>query len=272
MGEKSRGTLIVIGGGEDRDGECIILRKVAKYAGGRDGHMVILPTASKRGYEAGEEYKALFEEFGLAGVEVLPIENRNQAQDKNSAKILEKASAIFFTGGDQLRITSILGGTLLQRSLQKAFLNGTLLVGTSAGASVMSDTMIVEGLDEKPPLKCTVKMAPGLGLVEEVVIDQHFAQRGRMGRLLMAVAQNPFVIGLGIDEDTAVLINNKGIVRVMGSQTVLVIDGSGAGYSNVSEACAEDPLSFSGVIIHVLSDGYGYDLGRRKFLLPVRQV
>lgn len=272
VGEKSRGRLMVIGGGEDRQGECRLLRQLARYAGGSQGHMIILPTASRLGYELGKDYQELFEDFGLGKVEVMAIENRYQAQDEKKAEKLSQATAIFFTGGDQLRISSILGGTPIDRALQTSFQKGALLAGTSAGASVMSDTMIVEGLDEKPPLKCTVKMAPGLGLLEEVVIDQHFAQRGRLGRLLMAVAQNPYVIGLGLDEDTAVLINDKGQLEVMGSQTALIIDGSEAEYSNVSEAYAEDPLTFMGVKIHVLSEGYGYDLNRRAFLLPKARI
>ncbi len=268
MGEKSQGELIIIGGGEDRDGECIILREVARRAGKEEGKMVILPTAAKNGEKVGQDYQDIFLDLGLGQVDILTVEDREAAQSRDAVRLVESSTAVFFTGGDQLRITSILGGTSLWETLHRSYMEGTLIVGTSAGASAMSDTMIVEGLDDEPPVRCTVKMAPGLGLLEEVVIDQHFAQRGRIGRLLMAVAQNPFVMGLGLDEDTAVLVNEEGVIRVIGSQTAVVIDGSFSEYSNVSLSHGQDPLAFAGVLLHVMPSGYGFHLSRRRFLLP----
>ena len=135
------------------------------------------------------------------------------------------------TGGDQLRITSIMGGTRAQQALYRAFENGAIIAGTSAGASVMSETMITSGNDDDAPKKCTLKMAPGLGLLRDVVIDQHFAQRGRIGRLLTAIAQNPHMLGIGIDEDTGLVISDDSVFEVVGSHAVTVID-SHSDYSN----------------------------------------
>ena len=210
----------------------------------------------------------MFLDLGLDTVRVLPIAHRKEAGHEENLRAVAEASAVFFTGGDQLRIVSILGGTSLWEALQAAYKRGVPFMGTSAGASVMSDTMIVEGLDDEPPVTCTVKMAPGLGLLEEVVIDQHFAQRGRIGRLLMAIAQNPYVIGLGLDEDTAALIDERGCVEIMGSQTAIIVDGSGAEHTNVSDSRAQEPLAFSGVMLHVLPAGYGYDLFDRRCFTP----
>lgn len=167
---------------------------------------------------------------------------------------------LFFTGGDQLRITSILGGTPIYDALKELCNNGGLIAGTSAGASVMSDTMIVTGEDDESPRKCTLKMSPGLGLVRNIIIDQHFAQRGRIGRLLTGIAQNPEVLGIGIDEDTAIIVSDKGVAEVVGSGAVYFIDGSSIVYSNVSEQYAEDVLSMFNVKLHVLKEGNRFNL------------
>jgi len=158
-----------------------------------------------------------------------------------------------------LRITSILGGSGIDKLLKQLYKEGTLIVGTSAGASVMSQTMIVEGNDEDSPRKCTIKMAPGLGLLKDVIIDQHFAQRGRIGRLLAAIAQNPNNLGIGIDEDTAIVVE-KNSFRVIGSNAVTVVEGRKLEHSNVSESSPNEILALTNVILHILPSGYGYDL------------
>ena len=178
-------------------------------------------------------------------------------------EVIEKASLVFFTGGDQLRITSILGGTPLYKSLKRRHSEDCVFVGTSAGASVMSDVMIVTGLDDESPKKCTLKMAPGLGLITGVIIDQHFAQRGRVGRLLVGVAENPEVLGIGIDEDTSIIVNKNNILRVVGSGAVYIIDGSNISDTNVSEQYPNNILSIFNVKMHVLKDGNRFNLTSR---------
>ena len=174
--------------------------------------------------------------------------------------MIEEAELIFFTGGDQLRITSLVGGTSIYDALKRASENGCMIVGTSAGASVMSDTMIVKGEDEESPRKFTLKMAPGLGLLEGAMIDQHFAQRGRIGRLLTGIAQNPEVLGVGIDEDTALLVRDNGDAQVIGSGAVYFLDARNITYSNVSEQNYNEVLSMFNVKLHVLKEGDKYNL------------
>jgi len=268
LNKNDQGLLLAIGGGEDRKREKLILKKFVYLAGGSLAKIMIVPVASGNGEVLGQEYSEIFKSLGSLQTEVVNITSRKEALHSRWERKLPKVTGVFFTGGDQLKLTSILGGTVFERELKKMFARGMILAGTSAGAAAMSGTMIVEGLSDKPPLQCTVKMAPGLGFLQEVVIDQHFAQRGRVGRLLAAVAQNPFVIGLGLDEDTAVLVNGTGVLKVIGSQTAVVIDGHDSISSNVTETYGHDPLAIIGVTFHVLPSGHGFQLKKRKYLGP----
>ena len=198
--------------------------------------------------------------MGVENIDKLDISNREEAFKKENIDLINDASSLFFTGGDQLRITSMIGGTPVYDAIKNLCINGGLIAGTSAGASVMSDTMIVEGEDDESPHKCTLKMSPGLGLVNSIIIDQHFAQRGRIGRLLTAIAQNPEVLGIGIDEDTAIVVSDKGTAEVIGSGAVYFIDGSSISYSNVSEQYSDEILSIFNVKIHVLKEGNRFNL------------
>lgn len=267
MGQKSQGNLLIIGGAEDKKGDCEILRHFAEVAGGAKARIVVVTTATLEPEEMGETYLEVFGRLGMSGVDLLDVQDRLGANAIEVEERLSKATGVFFTGGDQLRITSLIGGTLMDRCLHQLYQQGVIIAGTSAGASMMSDIMIVEGASDDAPKKNTVKLAPGLGLLEETVIDQHFAQRGRIGRLLTAVAQNPFIIGIGIDEDTAIAVNKAGQFQVLGSQTVTVIDGRSIQYSNTSQVEPEQPLALTDVRLHVLPAPYGYDLNARQPLL-----
>ena len=186
MGERVRGRLLIIGGAEDKDGEMEILREAVRLADG--GRMLVVTTATEHPQEAGADYRTLFLKLGAKDAQAVRIDSRSQAESPEAAKALRQADAVFFTGGDQLRITSILGGTRAYQALMEAYRRGALVAGTSAGASALSSTMITDGLNNDPARKCTLKMAPGLGLIEQALIDQHFAQRGRLGRLLCVLA------------------------------------------------------------------------------------
>jgi cyanophycinase len=260
---ENKGKLIIIGGAEDKERECEILKEVVASAKGQEGKIVIITTATQSPREAGNLYVNIFKKLGVEKVETININNRQDAQNEKFQERIRGATCVFFTGGDQLRITSILGGTAMGTRLKEMFDRGVTIVGTSAGASAMSSTMIVTGNEEDSPRKCTVKMAPGLGLLRNCVIDQHFAQRGRIGRLLCAVAQNPHVLGIGIDEDTAVIVEGSRF-RVTGSRAVTVVDGSTLSFSNVSESKPDDPLALMDIKLHVLPRGYGFDLIKRK--------
>ena len=266
MSEKVRGNLIIIGGAEDKRGESKVLRNVVEIIGGAGARLVIITTATEQPEIVGGDYRNIFEKLGTGSIDVLNISTREEANSNDNINRIAKATGIFFTGGDQLRITSILGGTGVYSAMQDAYLKGVPIAGTSAGASVMSNTMIVDGNSNDPARKCTLKMAPGLGFLEEAIIDQHFAQRGRIGRLLCGVAENPFMLGIGIDEDTAIRIYPDAHFEVLGNNAVTVLDGKSISSSNVSELKPDEILAISGATLHVLPQGYGFDMKNRKVL------
>lgn len=261
--KKLKGNLIIIGGAEDKKGEKSILKEVCSKLDKEKDILVVATIASQLPEELGNEYKSIFEDLGVKNIKILNIRERKDACDLSNVQIIEEASLVFFTGGDQLRITSLIGGTQLYLRIKEVYKNGCIFVGTSAGASVMSDTMVVTGPDEESPKKCTLKMAPGLGLIKGVIIDQHFDQRGRIGRLLVGIAENPQSLGIGIDEDTAIVVNEKGELKVIGSGAIYIIDGSSISYSNVSEQYQEEVLSIFNVKLHVLKNGDKFDLNNK---------
>ena len=264
---KGKGSLIIIGGHEDRDpkGERVILREVAKHV--RGGKLVLATVASHRPEGYFEEYEKAFADLDIGELVELYVEERSRAGDREKLSVLDDAQAVFFSGGDQLRITSQIGDTGIEAKVRAIYDRGGAVAGTSAGASVMSETMLVKGSSKETHRIGDLHMAPGMGLVRNVIIDQHFAERGRMGRLLGAVAHNPRVLGLGIDEDTAVCVEGDEF-RVIGSGGVYVVDGTDVSYCNVAEARAECALSMHDVRVHVLSDGDRFDLRHRKPLPP----
>ena len=267
MNEKIEGNLIIIGGAEDKKGDKEILKKVAEFVNKED--MILIATvATEYPEKSFEKYYKVFSGLGIKRIEKLDISSREDACSRKNIDLIKKCNLLFFTGGDQLRITSILGGTPVYDALKEICSEGKVIAGTSAGASVMSHTMIVQGEDEESPRKCTLKMSPGLGLIDSVIIDQHFAQRGRIGRLLTAVAQNPEVLGIGIDEDTAIVVSDVGIAEVIGSGAVYFLDGTSIIYSNVSEQYSDEVLSMFNIKLHVLKEGNKFDLIKK---LPFKE-
>lgn len=266
MGEKVKGNLIIIGGAEDKYGESEILKQVVNEISEKHGKLMVLTTATEMPDEVGSDYRNVFSRLGVQEIDILNINTRDDANSEENVERIKNTNGIFFTGGDQLRITSILGGTKVYTALLVAYSEGTLIVGTSAGASVMSSTMIVDGKSNDAARKCTLKMAPGLGLIEETIIDQHFEQRGRIGRLLCGVAENPFVLGIGIDENTAIRVYPDAHFEVLGENAVTIVDGKTIKSSNVSELKPDEILAITNVTIHILPRGYGYDLKKREVL------
>ena len=263
MGNKVQGTLLIVGGAEDKKGKCEVLNKFVELSGGEDSLILVITTATEESSAVGQDYTRIFNRLGAGQIEVLDLDSRQKANQPYIEKLIEKSTGVFFTGGDQLRITAMLGGTAANDGLRKAYLKGTIIAGTSAGASVMTNTMVVEGDSDEAPKLNTIKLAPGLGLLEDVVVDQHFAQSGRIGRLLSAIAHNPYIMGMGIDEDTAVVVHPDATLEVIGSQTVTFIDGRQIMFSNVSELSPDQALAIEQVIIHVLPKGYNFDLTTR---------
>jgi len=267
MSDSNKGTLIIIGGAEDKTTDKEILKQVVELSGGCDARIALITTATKSPREAGLEYKRVFGELGAKSVTNIVVLDRDGANDKKALQGIEDSNCLFFVGGDQLRISSILGGTEAHRLIHEAYFEGKVIAGTSAGASMMSEIMVVEGKDEEAPSKCTIKMAPGMGLLEGVIIDQHFNQRGRIGRLLAAVAQNPKILGIGIDENTAMVVNKDMEFAVNGSGVVTIVDGSEIKYSNASEQCPDEPLAITNVKVHILPKGYGFNLATKQEIL-----
>jgi cyanophycinase len=263
-GNGRHGRLIIIGGHEDKDGQSKILREVADRVG--KGKLVVATVGSEKPGELWQEYRKIFHDLGVQRVEHLHVESREEALEEDRAKILDGARVAFFTGGDQLRITSQLGDTPVYQGIKAMYQKGGTIAGTSAGASVMSETMLVGGNgNESHKLESVIQMAPGFGLVQDMVLDQHFAQRGRMGRLVAAVSQNPAHLGVGIDENTAIVVQGQGF-RVIGDGAVYVVDGTGTTYSNIvdSNESMEKTLTVFDLKLHVLSDGMGFDLEERR--------
>ncbi len=260
---KTTGTLIIIGGGEDKTHDMTILKEVASRSHG--SRLVVVTAASTVAEKMWETYNRAFRELGLKDIVHFRCEEPADARKPENLELFKGARSIFFTGGDQLKITTKIGGSPTAFRIEEIFRGGGLIAGTSAGASVMGQTMLVssEGRESHKVGSCA--MQPGLGFISKVLIDQHFAQRGRIGRLLGAVALNPGILGIGIDEDTAlVVVGNE--MEIIGTNAVYVVDGSSITYSNISEAQAQRTMSLHNAKLHVLASGDVFDLIKHKVI------
>jgi cyanophycinase len=258
--------LVIIGGAEDKDGDCQILREFVRRAGGTKARLVIMTAATELPRDVGENYIRVFERLGAEHVRIVDTETREDASSSTALEAIEKATGVFFTGGDQARIVNVLKDTELDRAIHKRFSEGMVVGGTSAGAAVMPDVMIVEGDSETNPRIEIVEMGPGMSFLPGVVIDQHFSQRGRLGRLISALAQQPAVLGFGIDENTAMVVTDRQI-EVIGEGCITVVDDSEVIHSNVEEILRDEPLAVCGSRLHILPHGYKFDLNTRKPIL-----
>lgn len=263
--EEGRGRLVIVGGHEDKRGPRHILKAFVELAGGCRARIAVVTTAASDEEAALDVYRDIFEELGAETVIPVLVQERSQASDPRVVDAVRGASGFFFTGGDQLRITSALGGSAVHRAIREAHRKGAVVGGTSAGASMMTATMIVEGRGEDAPRRSDVRMSPGMGFLAHAVVDQHFAQRGRVNRLFAAVAQNPEILGIGIDEDTAIVVETeRHAFRVIGSQTVTVVDGGPMTHTTASESEADAPIAITDLRVHVLRRGYGFRLDSRE--------
>ncbi len=259
----AEGSVIIIGGAEDKVRDRVILNRFAGLAGGRDATVAVISTASSLGAEAGERYRNVFAELGIERVRPLHAITRSQANDESAARLVKDATGIFLTGGNQLRLSSTIGGTRLADSILERFRNGAVIAGTSAGASAMSSHMIAFGASGATPKHRMAQIAAGLGVLPGVIVDQHFQQRNRLGRLLSLIAQNPSLLGLGVDEDTAGVVGPDHVMEVIGRGSITVVDGAGS-ETDAWEIHGHRPLMISGVVLHSLPAGYRFDLRRRQ--------
>jgi cyanophycinase len=265
------GHLLIIGGAEDKLRQRQILARFVTLAGGADARVAVVSTASSLGDEATELYASLFHQFGIPDVRGLRPLTREDANDSKAAELVADATGIFMTGGNQLRLSSVISGTLLGRTIVDRHRHGVIVAGTSAGASAISTHMVAFGTSGTTPKQRMTQMSAGLGLLPGVVIDQHFEQRNRIGRLLALIAQSPALLGMGIDEDTAALVSPAGVMEVIGKGSVTLLDPARI-QTDAYEVKRHRPMMVSGVILHSLPSGYRFDLRKRRLLAPLRPV
>lgn len=267
---ETRGKLLIIGGKEDREGDCTILKEFVSLAGGARARLVVMTVATDLFREAMAEYRAVFKRLGVDEVEAYDVSQRIDADNEKALEAIEKATGIFFTGGDQLKITALLGGTRMHHLLHRKFQKGSIIAGTSAGASMMSNSMFIGGSSDSNPRFGGMEMGPGMDFLPSAVIDTHFSQRGRIGRLLTAVAHYPQDLGFGIDENTAMIVEGQEC-RVVGEGAVTVVDAGSITFTNLPDIAEGESLALYDVKIHVLPEGHRFDLEERAPVLEKRE-
>lgn len=277
-----KGKLIAIGGAEDKGTdleageikrnnlnffELGILRRVVEEAGGVNARIEVITTASMIPYEVGENYLNAFGKIGCTNAGLLHIRNRQDAMDETFIERIRQCDAVMFTGGNQLRLSVTDGGTEFLALLKKRYQDDNFLIaGTSAGAMAMGNTMIYEGNATRAHLKGEVKMTTGLGFIHSIIIDSHFEKRGRFGRLAQAVATNPSAIGIGLGEDTGMLITGGNKMEAIGSGLVMILDGHEMLHSNIADIPEGNPISLENLKVHFCEKGNGYLISERRFL------
>jgi len=288
MQQHPLGKLFAIGGAEDKGvdfekGEIVrnnlnffelgILRRIVEEAGGPDKKMEVITTASMIPYEVGENYLNAFGKIGCTNIGIMPIRNRADAMNTEYIERIRNCGAVMFSGGNQLRLSATFGGTeILQIILQRyQDEENFVIAGTSAGAMAMSNTMIYEGNAARAHLKGEVKITTGLGFMDDVIFDSHFEKRGRFGRLVQAIASNPQCLGIGLGEDTGMLITDGNKMEAIGSGLVIIIDGYDIRHNNIADIPEGNPISVENLKVHFCEKGNGYLLDERTFL-PLAEV
>jgi cyanophycinase len=273
MSDSARGVgvLYVIGGAEDKLNRRTVLRHFVDACGADGARIAVIPTASSLGPEVVDIYAALFQRLGAASVVGVRPQSRADANDPELVARLDDVTGIFMTGGNQLKLSAVINGTAFGDAIRAAHRRGVTIGGTSAGASIQSSHMVAFGTGGATPKQRMTQLAAGLGLLEDCVIDQHFAQRNRYGRLLMLVAQSPNLLGIGVDEDTAAVVTEGRYVEIVGRGAVTVIDGLEM-TSNAHEAKRTQPLLVSDARLHVLPAGAKFDLMKRALIAAAPQV
>ena len=260
---EDRGWIIPIGGAEEKENSPDILRRFVQLCGGDQADIVVIPTASKMA-ATGRRYERIFDELGAARVTALDFDTRRDCAEPGRLDRFSSVTGIFMTGGNQLRLSTILGGTDVARMIRTCNASGVHVAGTSAGASFISEHMIAFGQEGSSPVADSVSLAPGLGLTNRFVIDQHFRQRDRLGRLLAALAYNPFPVGIGLDEDTAAFIGPDNTLEVVGSGGITVVDASGIGFTSMDTVSAGETVCMLDLRLHILTAGATFNLHTRQ--------
>lgn len=261
------GHLVAIGGAEDKTSELSILRRVFELAPDDSDEVAIIATASRIPEELLPCYEAAFSRLGASQVHALDIQDRRQACDADNVRLIQRSGVIFFTGGDQLRLTHVFGGSAALRAIRERFRAGAVVAGTSAGAAAMPSTMIYNGAAADALRKGAVNMTFGLGFIRGIIIDSHFLERGRFTRLMEVGASNPEQLGVGIGEDTAVIVHPNRILETIGPGHVIIIDSRDLASSNIAELPMGEPVAVENMILHAMVSGHGYDIDARRYLV-----
>ncbi|MEE2903779.1 MAG: cyanophycinase [Myxococcota bacterium] len=262
-----RGWIVPVGGAEDKLHEPTILKRFTELSGGPDARIVVIPTASQL-EDTGERYESIFMELGAGHCASLSYVERKDTEREDWYNLLETATGVFFSGGNQLRISAILGGTRVAKMIRRLNAKGVPVGGTSAGAAILPEHMIAYGSKGGTPKAGMVSLSPGLGLTNRFIIDQHFRERDRLGRLLSALSYNPFAVGLGIDENTSAMIDPNNIIHVVGTGTVTVVDVTDVAHTSMPDASEGDALCITNVKLHVLPEGAKFDLRSHEAIPP----
>ena len=259
----TRGWIVPVGGAEEKEQDAVILRRIVEVSGGEEARIAIIPTASRLP-DTGPRYERIFTALGARKATSIPFETRADAERDDLLDTLEQATGVFLTGGNQLQLSTILGGTQVARAIRRLNARGVTVGGTSAGAAILSEHMIAFGQGGATPIAGSVRLAPGLGLTNRFVIDQHFRQRDRLGRLLTALAYNPFAVGIGLDEDTAAFIAPDNTVHVEGSGGITVVDAAEVQFSSMDSVSEGRPVCLLGMKLHILTQGATFNLHTRR--------
>ena len=260
---ETRGWIVPIGGAEDKESRRRILKRFVQLCGGRDSRIAVIPTASKLA-DTGERYEDLFERLEAGRVDTLDFQSRADGEREDFLEVLQACTGVFITGGNQLRLSTIIGGTPAAKLIRLRNADGIPVGGTSAGASILSEHMIAFGSEGGSPRADSVNLAPGFGLTNRFIIDQHFRQRDRLGRLTAALAYNPFAVGIGLDEDTAAFIGPDNTLEVEGSGAITVVDAGGMTFSSMADVRQTEGVCLLGLRVHILTAGATFNLHTRQ--------
>jgi cyanophycinase len=261
--------VLAIGGAEDRENECEILKQFVELSGGEAAEILIMTVATDEVAETVKDYRKVFRRLGVRHVKAFDVSVREDTKSKRGFNAIESANGIFFSGGDQLNIASLLGGTDMLALIQERHRRGCVVAGTSAGAAMMSTSMLISGKPEESPRFGNVEIGPGLDFIHGAIIDTHFSQRGRCGRLMTAVAHYPQDIGIGLDEDTAILVDDSEF-QVLGSGSVIIVDGGPMTHSNLHDLEHGESLELHDLVLHVLPAGARFDLKKQRPIVDRR--
>ncbi len=258
-----RGWIIPIGGAEEKENSPEILERFVQLCGGGDANIAVIATASRL-EDTGVRYEKIFGGLGAGNVTAITFDTRRDCEEAGRLEKLASANGVFFTGGNQLRLSTVIGGTSVAKEIRRMNAAGVHVAGTSAGAAFISEHMIAFGDEGSSPKAGQARLAPGLGLTNRFIIDQHFRQRDRLGRLLSALAYNPFAIGLGLDEDTAAFIGPDNNIEVEGSGGITIVDASGIEFSSMDSADEGKVVCMLGLQLHILVAGATFNLHTRQ--------